>query len=362
MWSPRLVPGFAPDGTPILSVLGKRTYRFLPGKTAQLDREKPVPIFEVDEFFGEGDPETDAPKQENDLVAWKPLVDVVVHGMAHAPKGNMARHFDLNVEVAGARRALRVFGDRKVDLSAGGIRFSDPVLFSSMPLHWGLAYGGQDLTSHPEIPLAYPRNPVGRGFAVDPPPAMLHGLVLPNLENPQALLDPDTFLVKKFERWNKAPTPMALGWMPRHSFPRLLQGGMDPVTTDEAAKTRARVAANMPLALLEIPAPAPGKPLNHLQNNGAPSFLRFPTLAGNEPVALGFMDPDHPRFEFHLPDDVPRGYLDLGEGMVELPMTLATVEIYKPTNQVTLLWRGSARYPGADWLASCSTLQFHVEF
>ncbi|HND00416.1 MAG TPA: DUF2169 domain-containing protein, partial [Myxococcota bacterium] len=273
MWSPRLVPGYAPDGTPILSVLGKRTYAFEAGGVARVDLENPIPFFEADLYHGKGDPTTEAPKQELELVDWKPLVDVVVHGLAQPPLGNLGNHFDVVVEMAGIRGAVRVFGNRRVDYSRGSVRFSDPEPFASMPLHWGLAYGGVDRWSHPEVPLAFPPNPVGKGFAVDPPPHALHGLELPNLENVQKLLTPETFLVKKFERWNAAPLPAALGWMPRNGFPRIAMGTSPTVRSPEADKFRHRISRNMPQAFLGAPDPAPLRPRNHLQNNGAPPFL-----------------------------------------------------------------------------------------
>jgi len=341
--------------------LGKRTYAFEPGGRARPDLENPIPFFDADQFHGKGNPQTDAPKQEMELVDWKPLVDVVVHGLAHAPTGRLGQHFDAIVELAGIRGAVRVFGNRKVDFSRGSVRFTDPEPFPSMPLHWGLAYGGVDKWTHPEVPLVFPPNPVGKGFAVDPPPHALHGLELPNLENVQKLLTPETFLVKRFDRWSSAPAPAAFGWTPRGGFPRIAMATSPPLKSTEAHKARQRISQNMPLALLGVPAPAPTHPRNHLQNNGAPPFLRLRGLQGNEPVVLGYLDPQHPRFEFTLPDDPPRGFLDLGEGMVELPMSLATVEIYKPTNQVTLLWRGSARYPGSEWLAQNPQLTFSVE-
>lgn len=361
MWSPRLAPGFAPDGTPILSVLAKRTYVFGPGGMAKPDDANAIPFFEADQFYGKGNPETDAPKQEMELVEWKPLVDVVLHGLAHAPTGRLGQHFDVVVDVGGVRGAVRVFGNRKVDFSRGSVRFTDPEPFPSMPIHWGLAYGGVDRWTHPEVPMAFPPNPIGKGFAVDPPPHVLHGMELPNLENTQKFLTPETFLVKKFDRWTSCPQPAALGWTPRRGYPRIAMGTSPPMKGAEADKARARISQNMPLALLDVPAPLPTQARNHLQNNGAPPFLRLRSLQGSEPVVMGYMDPEHPRFEFSLPDDPPRGFLDLGEGMVELPMSLATVEIFKPTNQVTLLWRGSARYPGADWLAQNTQLNFTVE-
>jgi hypothetical protein len=361
MWFSRVCPGFAPDGTPILSVLAKRTYRYAKDGTVSVDDDDPLPLFEADVFRGKGQPEFDAPLQECDLVAWKPRVDVVIHGMAFAPEGKRGVFFDAIVQVGECRGAVRVFGDRKIDLSSGGLRFSDPEPFENMPLHWGLAYGGVDLHSMPGVGLAFPPNPVGKGFAVQPPPDVLHGMPLPNLEDPRFLLTPDRFLVKRFERWPQAPVPAAFGWVPRHAHPRIHQSSLPPDSSDASVRERQYVAANVPEALLGMTPKVQARHRTYEECNGAPPFLRPRRLEGGETVVLGYLDKDMARSEFVLPSDAPQMHLDLGGGLVRLPVDLQTAEIYTPTRQFTLLWRGTARYPGMEWLAAHPELRFQVE-
>lgn len=332
-------------------MLGKRTYRFTPGGKAVPDRAEPVPFFETDLFHGKSDPALDPPRQESDLCDWKPKVDVVVHGLAHAPRGKLGHFFDAFVAVGGTRAGVRVFGNRRVDMSRGSPRFTDPEPFASMPLHWGLAYGGVDRWTHPDIALPYPKNPVGKGFAVAPEPQFLHGMELPNLEDPQNPIQPGSFLLRKFERWMSGPEPFALGWMPRGAHIRrqvvVASAGKD----GEAARERERISRNLPLATPDAAVPVDRNPRDHAANNGALPLLRFPRLAGDEPVSLVYMDPDHPRLDFALGGDAPLGYLRLAKEWVELPMVATTLEIYPQTRQLTLVWRGSARYPGIRWLA-----------
>lgn len=71
--------------------------------------------------------------EESDLIAFKPNIDVIVHGKAWASRGKPGRFFDLNLNVAGAQRALRVFGDRRVRLKTFGFEFTDPEPIESMP-------------------------------------------------------------------------------------------------------------------------------------------------------------------------------------------------------------------------------------
>lgn len=361
MWISRLVPGLAPDGTPILSVLAKRTYRYAPDQEAKYDPVDPLPFFDADVLEGQGRPGVDAPLQESDLVPWKPRVDVVVHGLAFAPSGKRGLFFDTNVRVGECSATVRVFGDRRADLSSGSLRFTNPEPFETMPIHWGRAFGGVDRCSHPDIELPFPPNPLGKGFVVDPSPEHLHGTALPNLENPQDLLVPERLLVKKYERWPRAPQPSALGWMPRNAHRRIQQAILPLDESDSARERRKEFALNMPQALLRHPAPPGSLHQSFEERNGAPPFLRPRSLEGGETVVLTYLDAKVPRLEFTLPAEVPQAYLDLGEGMIPLPMDAQTVEIYTPTRQVSMLWRGSARYPGLDWLTAHPEVRFEVE-
>lgn len=358
MWSTRLVPGSAPDGSFLLSVLAKRTYRFSPGEMAIPNGLEQIPFLEKDLFLDPGDPVTCPELEETDLVAFKPNVDVVFHGSAWAPRGKRGYFFDLSVAVGALTHTLRAFGNRQVRPKMFGLDFTDPEPFESMPLHWGLAYGGTDFLTRPDMPLTYPRNPVGKGFAVAPPVERLHEIALPNLEDPEDLLNPSRLLIKHFENWPKAPVPAALGWTCRRAHPRLLMAGVDArdLSSQQVSRQRslqAKDEVGTPGA--DAPAEAP-RLLNHQFHNGAPSFLQFPGLRGNEMVTMVHMDPDHPKFEFLLPDDPPIIFLDTGEGRRELPAVLQTVQLYKPANQLTMLWRGSLRGAGIEWFSGLSCL------
>jgi hypothetical protein len=332
-WESEIQMGTGPGGVQLLSVLGKQTYVFAPGKKLEVDYNEPIPFSKAQTYWGNGDPNLDPVRQEDDLVAWKPLVDVVVHGKVHAPRGKRGRWFDAGVVIAGQPKMVRVFGDRRIDFSTGGLRFTDPEPFEEMPLHWGLAYGGTDSVSNPDVGLVYPRNPVGKGFWVSPPIEKIHGASLPNLENPQHLLTPETLLVKKYDRWKAAPVPIAMGWTSRHFHDRLF----DPKKT----KTEAM-----------LPAPFP---------NAAPAFLRLPQMTGSEPVVLGYMDADQPSMSFSLPGDVPKGYLDTGEGAVLLPTALQSIEFFPSAKQVTMLWRATIQIEDPDRLAQAANLEGWLE-
>ena len=62
-WLSHLIPGNAPDGAPILSILGKKTYKFENGKIAVAD-DKQESFIEADEYYGKGKPQNDPIKLE----------------------------------------------------------------------------------------------------------------------------------------------------------------------------------------------------------------------------------------------------------------------------------------------------------
>ncbi|MCB9496904.1 MAG: DUF2169 domain-containing protein [Fibrobacteria bacterium] len=313
MWTCTVQPGTGPEGRSVLSVLGKRTYRLLPEGGTEVDEDSPIELHLERKLSGLEDPDRDPVVRESDLVAWKPLIDVVVHGPACSPSGKIARFFDAGISISGRSRMVRVFGDRKIDLSSGRIRFSDPIPFETMPLHWGLAYGGTAPSAPGGLRLVYPRNPVGRGFLVATPLELLHGLALPNLENPAQPLQPDAVVLKRYDLWKRMPVPLALGWTSPHFSDRVVEG----------------------------PVPASGRiPLPPPTPNAAPSFLRLASLSAGETITLVHMDASNPAWEFTVPDDAPRAFLDLGQGAMALETTLQTVEIHPATRQFTMLWRG----------------------
>lgn len=350
MWSPRFVPGIAPDGAPILSVLAKASYQITPEGLVALEQPEEIPFFEQDEYYGKMNPDLDAVKHESDLVAYKPMTDIVIHGEACAPAGKRAKFFDMGVSVAGLIHRIRVTGNRVLDCSNGKIRFSEPESFERMPLHFGLAYGGTDKFSDPEQPYSYPRNPVGKGFLVNPDPTSVHGLELPNLEDPSKLLDPGNLLIQKWDRWMEAPVPRALGYTSRHSYPRYLMMGQTP---DQALETNMAIQAGKGGDVPPI--------LNHQYFNGAPTGMRFPYLWGGETILLAYVDPENPQWSFQLPKQRPIVYLDLGRGTQGAETVLHTVEIFPKEKKLTMVWRGSLYYAGLDSLKACADCKFWAE-
>lgn len=357
-----LVPGTGPLQEPILSVLCKWTYGLTPEATAKRTEEG-VPLHEEDIGFDGPAAGQGVNKHESDLIAYKPLTDIILHGCAWAPKGKTATFIDVGVSVGPRTHRFRVFGDRTVNVTAFGFEFTEPDGFEFMRLDCSRAYGGVDRKSRPGQPLPYPRNPAGKGFVVGANPGILQDLALPNLEDPEALLTPANLVMGRYENWINAPAPVFFGLVPRSSYPRSLQSGPSRLDYLAAEADRQVDAAGLAeIGVVDGPPraslPASGNPEYH---NGAPPGMKVPTLGGGETITLHNLDPGHPEFRFQLDPKKPVLWLDVGNGKQFLESVPQTLEIYKETNQCTVTWRGMARYGGLQNLRKFPRLAFGVE-
>ncbi len=361
-WLSRIVPGNAPDGNPILSVIGKKTYRFANGQAAIEDEEQ-IPFTEADEFWGEGKPQTNAMKLESDLVAYKPMTDVVLIGKAHSPKAAKVAFLDVGIQIGASRKIARVIGNRKAYVTATGIDFTAPEPFSEMPLDFSRSYGGSDLKSDEGLTYTYLKNPVGRGFVIKNHSKAIQDLLLPNLEDPQRLLTPQNIALGRFEKWREAPDPVAFGYQNKNSHPRFTLAGLPPDQWAQAEAERQQSLKSMP-AVGAPGSPIPPQPapmLNPMFFNGAPKGMCLPPLRGDEAIKLAYIDKDAAQFSFGLPGIRPKAWIDVGDGREEMSMSLHTAIIYKETNQVSLVWRGCAYYAGIDALRTFTAFECGVE-
>jgi hypothetical protein len=348
--TPHLAPGHAPDGTPLLSILGKETFDLLPGQELT-PSEIQEPLRDRDDVL------------ESELVAYKPLTDVVLLGNVHAPRGKKARFMDFGIAVGGTVAMVRVFGKRLADLSNGQVRFTDPDPFETMPIDLSHAYGGVDATSQPGTVMAYPPNPHGRGFLVQRGEQTPQVVELPNLEDPRHPLTPETFFVGSFERWRQAPPPGAFGTFPKDTHPRRTLAGMPPdQAADAEVERRKRIQAMPEIGTGPRSHPPSASPiLNPEYHQVAPPALRFPFLFGNETIVLQYFHPDNPRWEFRLPGGEPRrAWIDTGNGAETLGMVLHSVEIRPDDRKLCLVWRASAYYGGPEAMRNFTRLDFGI--
>lgn len=144
----------------------KATFDIGPAGKLTLSDEQPPPLL-APEY--RGDPATTSLRLDSDLLAVKPGTDVLLDARAHAPKGKPVPTVPVSLRIGDIEKTLLVHGTRVYYRGAMGLTTTSPLPFTTHPIHYEWAFGGTD-TAHPD-PRKHRidvRNPVGKGFAVDP--------------------------------------------------------------------------------------------------------------------------------------------------------------------------------------------------
>jgi hypothetical protein len=303
---------------------------------------------------------------DSDRMVTRSLVDVVVRGHAHAQAE--VEQFDVAVSIGPWGRAMRVFGDRRCETDLrGSCRFSPAERTAKVPLDWARAYGGTDaaairrygdpvehfarktgLAYDPRFGFfAYARNPLGRGFLVDDDPASYQGRLLPNFEDPGALLRPESLALGDFRAWPRAPMPAGFGWLPYGFFPRCSLAGvsMRPFHHAEIppeAFAEVKLGAMSPAELRAAAVPGNG---GQSLAQGAAVGMRALEVTENAAVSLTHLHPTQRDWHFALTTPAPRMHLRLPfEEPMELSPRIRTVLIEPDLDRVVVVWVGEARF------------------
>ncbi len=352
----RVVPGRDLRGTPVFAVLVKQSFRFYPDGSVDPVKEV-APWREQDEHWG--DPATTSTKCEKEVAPFKPCTDIVVNCDAYAPEPEVSTSFRIGLRVGEYSRQLQVTGERSC-LFHGDERpeFSPPQPCTMIPVTYERAYGGIAPTEN-VAGLAYPRNPVGCGFAVAGGSRGADELRLPNIEDPDDLITPERMLAAGVGGWSRQPLPGGLGWVGRGWYPRMIHAGTLPPYLDCGTRTREEVLGLAPIdhvALawqFRLPGYTPAF------ENGASRGLAVPHLSGGEQVQLGRLTRE-PQSAFLLPERRPLIGCDLGWGMRPLDVVLHTLAIDARRGSFDLVWRGAHPYPGTAWLPEMRRLDVTV--
>jgi hypothetical protein len=352
-----VLPGQSPEGTYVLSVLVKRTYRIVPGAAcvrAVADRA----LVPGDEFWDS--PMNSSVRQESDFVPFKVATDVVLDGTAHAPGGGATRACVVTLQVGDRRKSIQVIGDRLAKYAGGAApAITEPAPFTTMELRYERAYGGTDVYSDPKVLYPYPRNPLGRGFVVANTPKSVHDLPLPNLEDAEAPLASLPLCVGEYDRWTACPRPAGFGWFPKVWLPRAELAGILPLDRPIEQELRRAYAQLLPEDQREPYLTHGIRDMDFRFFNGASDRLALPFLRGGETIVTENLSPDGRR-TFQLPSDVPRIGLDLGEGVHEPVVALHTVMIRMDDGELDLVWRGAVPYRGPDWLPEMRRMEVSI--
>jgi len=354
-WIHTFIPGSDPNGKPVISVIAKRTYTIAHQQKAVIAEEQ-QPLFDADQYAEPDNAMYSEVIAECDILAWKPTTDVVVLGKARPPKGKQAYHLDCEVEAGPYKKAVRVFGNRKVEEKAfKGLSIGSPEPFTEIDLGYKNAYGGYSQSKNGTLYSYYP-NPIGKGFTLKGAVEDVATIKLPNLEDTNSPLTPDNLILSKPEEWQNAPKPASVGWTRKNFYPRYTFCGVLPEFLDAAM-------ANLEQMKKDNPALADTK-LPHMDYRffqGASDGLWGKQLSGNETVRLKYMDAEFPSFEFQLPGDFPVMTLDIGNGPVALTPVLHTIMIEKEKNLMAMAWRGSMEYGGIEQLAELQKLEVKIK-
>lgn len=168
-------------GVVLWVVVVKATYDVAADGTTTLAAEQVPPVLAP---VHHGDPARSSLLYETDLVPPKPATDLLVSGFAHAPGGRPVAELTVGLELAGLRKTLLVRGDRRFEMSLGGVVRHGPMTpVVRVPVVYERAYGGfDDRDPDPAHQRLDPRNPVGCGVAARP--EHLVGLPVANFEYP----------------------------------------------------------------------------------------------------------------------------------------------------------------------------------
>ena len=336
-WQTAMLPAYAPGGRPIISVLAKRTYVIAPGKTTPADEQ--LPIYNADIPAEPDNPFSSELIAETDLVGFKPFTDVVVLAQAHTPRGKRAYHIECEARIGPIRKIVRVYGDRRLESKAlRGLSFSDPEPFESRSITYRNAYGGTAKSKEGTL-FTYPPNPLGKGFYLKGGFEDISEIPVPNQEDPESPIQPESLVLGRYEEWRKGPKPASFGWTRQIFYPRWTYASVLPEMLAGAF--------------------ADGKPpdtrapkLDFRFFQGASEGMGDRVLAGNEHVVLTHMDPACPQFEFDLPGEAPAISLTLGPTTHALQPVLQTVLIDKENGLLTMVFRGSREYGGIEELGT----------
>jgi hypothetical protein len=128
--------------------------------------------------------DTPAGPMAGDDLFYRGGVDLFAFGSARSAKP--VPRVDVIVEAGKEfKYGVAVFGDRVWTKAAdGSLVPGAPKPFTDMLLTLANAYGGAD--EWDELPVPYPPNPIGKGYALSAESAI--GKALPNIENPKALI------------------------------------------------------------------------------------------------------------------------------------------------------------------------------
>ena len=279
------------------SLLARVTYDLAANGALQPSKEQPWKV--------SGPPwETEYGQMPSDELFYKGGVDLFVFGHARGREGQAVAQTDVNIEVGGFRRRVKVFGDRVWQRRGNDLVPSDPKPFKAMPLTLANAFGGTDVWD--ELPIPFQENPGGKGYYLEEENAV--GKPLPNVEDPEQLI----------RIWSDRPDPVGLGPCPITCALRLRES----VVFDEEGTLRQ---------------------LKPTYFNAAFPRMIVPRVAPGERVRLSGVS-ESGMVGFTIPPTSLTVRLQFDEQVVESPLAIDQVGVEVDKQRVFLAYRYPFRY------------------
>jgi uncharacterized protein YjbI with pentapeptide repeats len=290
-----------------LTLIVKGTCDLAPDKKAVPAEEQPFPT--GDEFHPGDEEQSGSCRYESDFAYLKPRADLLLIGKCHVPNKAPAQACKISFRVGRNEKTLFVAGNRNWE-GVLGRTVSAPEPFREMPLSYEYSFGGP----------GYKKNPVGKGFARIEDESGKTLRPLPNIEDPQALI----------ESPSDRPSPAGFGplskkWEPRQSCLGTYKGKW-----------------------LKERWPWFPQDFDWAYFNAAPADMQVDGyLAGNEELYFENLHPKHSQYRSVLPGLRIRCFLNKAEPekpalFEEVKMNLDTLWVDMESEKLVLVWRGIA--------------------
>jgi uncharacterized protein YjbI with pentapeptide repeats len=278
------------------TLIVKASFALRPGGLAEL---LPEPLPFMGDVYRDEEIANDC-LYESDFAAWKQNADVLLAGTCHAPGGKPTTACRIEFGVGRWSKALAVIGTRRWKKSLLMSSASDPEPFTSMPVTYPNAYGGE----------GFDKNPSGRGY---------EKAYLPNIEP----------LEDRISGPGDRPDPSGFGPLNR-TWPQ-----------------RASKLGSYRGKWLKERWPNFPEDFDFTYHNAAPEDQQFRKyLHGDEELRFENLHPKHASYRSALPGLRIRGFLSermkAGKRFREVPMNLDTLFVDMDKEILVLIWRGVA--------------------
>ncbi len=289
----------------------------------------PMAVCRADAFHGE--PGLSGLRYGNDLARFKPRCDLVFDAHAHTPDGKPMRSWTCGWQVGALSKQALVHGPRTWHSLLGMVQPSDSAAVTSVPLHFGMAFGGtrkfelgSQLVGH-ALGMgqnqasfeALAANPDGLGWFGPKSASLCGGQAAHQVEDPR----------KRVTSPTSSTPPHAFGPLAPHSLARRRYVG----TYDEAWQRK--VFPFLP------------EDFDEQHHQVAPDDQQMPYLQGHEPVVLENLLPNTPRLSFQLPTLAPLAVRVLRKDLSteQVPMRADTLFFETEQRRFTVVRRAAVR-------------------